>query len=72
MHVIKWGKRIVFTRFFHAKDNKKAIAAWKVDLGQIRRILNVSPFPCVCMSIANFWLPDGACHECVRKCPRAS
>ena len=58
MHVIKWGKRNVLSRPFHAKDNKKAIAAWKVDLGQIRRILNVSPFHCACMSITNFWLPD--------------
>ena len=72
MHVIKWGERNVLSRNFHAKDNKKAIAAWKSDLDQIRRVLNVSPFTCVCMSITNFLLPDKTRREYGCKCLRAS
>ena len=54
MYVVKWGKRNVLSRPFHAKDKKKAIAAWKIDLGQIRRVLNVSPFPCFGMVLPTF------------------
>ena len=72
MHVIKWGKRNVLSRPFHAKDNKKAIAAWKSDLDEIRLVLNVSPFTYVWMSIANFRLPDRTCRERGCRRPRAS
>ena len=71
MRVIKWGKRNVLSRSFHAKDNKKAIAAWKSDLDQIHRVFEVSPFTFVCASITNFRLPDRTCHERRCRCPRA-
>ena len=46
-HIVKRGKRNVLSRSLHAKDNEKDIAAWKVDLGRIRRALDVCPFICV-------------------------
>ena len=42
-HIVKRGKRNVLSRSLHAKDNEKDIAAWKVDLGRIRRALDVCP-----------------------------
>ena len=73
MRAIKWGKRNVLTRsFWHAKDNKKAIAAWKSDLDQIRRVFEVSLFTFVCTRITNFRLPDRTCRERGCRRPRAS
>jgi hypothetical protein len=43
VHVVKRGKRNVLSRYFNERDDKKAIAAWKVDLGQIRGALTVCP-----------------------------
>ena len=56
MHVIKRGKRHALSRPFHAKDNEKAITAWKLELNRIRRTLEVRPFPCIFVKIPNFRL----------------
>ena len=41
VHIIKRGKRNAVSRYFHERNDKKAIAAWKMDLDQIRRVLTV-------------------------------
>jgi len=40
-HTIEWGKRNKISRRYHAKDNKEAIATWKLDFDGILRIFNV-------------------------------
>lgn len=35
------GKRNVVSRFFHAKGDKRKIAAWELDLNRILRIFEV-------------------------------
>jgi hypothetical protein len=59
MHIIKWGKRNAFSRTFHAKGNRKAIAAWKINLGQIRRTLNMRLFTCLCAKSLTFGSQTG-------------
>ena len=39
--IVKRGKQNAISRRFHAKDDKKAIAAWRLDLDRILRIFNV-------------------------------
>ena len=43
-NIIKRGKRNVFSRQFHARDNEKVIAAWRLDLDEIRRVFEVRSF----------------------------
>jgi hypothetical protein len=33
--LVKWGKRNVVSRLFHAKKDEKTIAAWRLDLERI-------------------------------------
>ena len=40
-HVVKWGKRNVISQHYHAKDDKKAITAWRLDLNGILQVFNV-------------------------------
>ena len=40
-HIIERGKRSVISRHYHAKDDEKAIAAWKLDLKGILHVFNV-------------------------------
>ena len=40
-HIVRRGKRGVFSRPFHAKDDSKTIAAWRSDLDRIRRVVEV-------------------------------
>ena len=40
-HTIKWGKRNVISRHYHTKDDKKAIATWRLDLDRILHVFNV-------------------------------
>ena len=54
MNIIKRGKRNVLSRSFHARDNEKAIAAWKLDLNEICRALEVRPFPCELRRLLTF------------------
>ena len=42
MKIIKKGKRGVISRLLHAKNDKETIAAWKLDLGRILLVFNVS------------------------------
>ena len=42
-HIIKRGKRNVISRHYHAKDDKDAIATWRLDLSGILHIFNVRP-----------------------------
>ena len=39
--IVEQGQRNVFSRFFHAKEDKEAMAAWKLDLNRILHIFNV-------------------------------
>ena len=54
MHVIKRGKRNALSRPFHAKDDEKAITAWKLNLDGIRRTSEVRPCPRIFAKIPNF------------------
>ena len=63
MNIIKRGKRNVLSRSFHARDNEKAIAVWKLDFDDICRILEVRPFHCEFATITNFQLPGRTCGE---------
>ena len=40
-HIIRRGKRNVISRLYHAKDDKKAITAWRLDLNGILHVFNV-------------------------------
>jgi len=40
-HIVKRGERNPISRRYHAKDDKKAITAWRLDLDGILRIFNV-------------------------------
>ena len=40
-NIIKRGKRNPISRCYHAKEDKEAIAAWKLDLNRIRHVFNV-------------------------------
>ena len=40
-HIIKRGKRNVISRHYHARDDKDAIATWRLDLNGILHIFNV-------------------------------
>jgi len=39
--LVKWGRRNVISRRFHAKGDKKTIAAWKLDLDKILQVFKV-------------------------------
>lgn len=43
-HIVKRGKRDVFFRPFHMKDNGKAIAALRLEPDEIRRAIAVRSF----------------------------
>ena len=40
-NIIERNKRNVFSRRYHAKDDKEAIATWRLDFNRIRRIIDV-------------------------------
>ena len=40
-NIIKRSKRGAICRRYHAKDDKKAIAAWSLDLNRIQRVFDV-------------------------------
>jgi len=40
-NIIERNKRNAISRRYHAKDDKKAIAAWSLDLNKIRRVFDV-------------------------------
>ena len=40
-YIVKRGKRNTISRFFHAKNDREVIAAWKLDLNEIRHVFNV-------------------------------
>lgn len=50
-NILKRGKRNVISRRFHAKDDEKAIAIWRSDLGRILHIFNVRSFTFVLPSL---------------------
>jgi len=49
--VIKQSGRHSVSRFFHARNDKDAIAAWKSDLNGILHVFNVRSL-CSCLVIA--------------------
>ena len=42
-NIIKRGKRNGISRHFHAKNDKEAIATWRLDLNRILHVFNVRP-----------------------------
>ena len=46
-YIVKRAKRTIFhkifRRFFYAKEDEKAVAAWRLDLDGILRVFNVRP-----------------------------
>ena len=42
-HIIERGKRNVISRRYHAKDDKEAIATWRLDLDRILPAFDVRP-----------------------------
>ena len=49
MNIIKQSKRNAISQYFHAKNDKDKIAAWRSDLNRILHIFNVR-------SIVSVWL----------------
>ena len=45
-NIIKRCKRNVLSRQFRARDDEKAIAAWKLELDKIRQVFEVRSFTC--------------------------
>ena len=43
-HIVKRGKRNAVTGFFRSKDDKAAIATWRLDLEKLRQVFDVRPF----------------------------
>ena len=39
--LVKWGKRNMISRRFHAKDDKETIAVWRLDLDKILQVFRV-------------------------------
>jgi hypothetical protein len=66
--LVKWGKRNVVSRRLNVKKDKKAVAAWQLDLKNILQVLNVRSVVVVTTVVANFPLPEGTCdnHRCSR------
>ena len=50
--VLKQGGRRRIPRFFHLRDDKDAIAAWKSDLSGLLHFFNVCPV-CLCLVVAD-------------------
>ena len=70
-HIVKRGKRRVFSRPFHTKDDSEAIAAWRSDLDRIRRVVEVRSLASTfCLTIVNILPPDRTRNRCKR--PRCS
>ena len=46
-NIVKRGKRNAVSRLFHAKDDKEAIATWRLDLNRILHVFNVRSPLCV-------------------------
>jgi len=42
-NIIERNKRNVISRRYHAKDDKEAIATWRLDFNRIRRVFDVRP-----------------------------
>jgi len=42
-NIIERSKRNAISQRYHVKDDKKAIAAWSLDLNRIRRVFDVRP-----------------------------
>jgi len=40
-NIIKRGRRNVISRHYHVKDDKEAIATWRLDLNRVWRVFNV-------------------------------
>ena len=40
-HIIKRGKRNAISRHYHAKDDRDAIVAWRLDLNGILHVFDV-------------------------------
>jgi hypothetical protein len=51
--LVKWGKRNAVSKRFHAKDDKEAIANWKLDLNRLLQVFNVRSTTLV-KNVANF------------------
>ena len=71
-HIGKRGKRRMFSRPFHKKDDNEPISAWKSDLDRIRRVVEVRSLASAafCLAIVNILLPDRIRNR--RKRPRCS
>ena len=63
--LVKWDKRNTISRHFRAKDDKKTIATWKLDLDKVLQVFNVRYVLAVKTS-ANFPALEGTCnkHKC--------
>ena len=61
--LVKWGKRNVVSRHFHAKDEKETMITWMSDLDKILQIFNVR-FVIRAKKVANFPVPEGTYDEC--------
>ena len=51
--VVKRSGRHGISRFFHSRDDKEAIAAWKSDLNRVLHVFNVCLAP-PCLAVANY------------------
>jgi hypothetical protein len=46
-HIVKRGKRTAVHQFFRAKDDEKLVAAWRLELNEIRLAFDVRSFTSV-------------------------
>ena len=65
--LVKWGKRNVVSRRFHARNDEEMIATWRLGLDKILQVFNVRSV-IRAMTSVNFSLPEGTHNE--RKCSR--
>jgi len=65
--LVKWGGRGAISRHLRAKDDKKTIATWRLDLDKILQVFNVRSVLAVKTS-ANFPTPERTRnkHKCNR------
>jgi len=63
MNLVEWSKRNAISRRYHAKDDKKMIATWSLDLDKILQVFRVRSVAWNVMAIANTLLLEGTHNE---------
>jgi len=68
-NLVEWSKRGAISRRYRAKDDKKMIATWSLDLDKILQVFRVRSVSWNVMAVANISLLEGTSnHHCNDSC----